>query len=45
MVEIKNTEALQAEIIRLKSTIIVKEQMMRDQIFAIGETLKPANLV
>lgn len=45
MAEIKNTETLQAEIERLKSDIIVKEQKIRSGIAGIGESLKPANLV
>ena len=45
MAEIKNIETLQAEIERLKSDIIVKEQKIRDGIAGIGESLKPANLV
>lgn len=45
MTEIKNTESLQAEIARLQSDIIVKEQKIRNGIAGIGESLKPANLV
>ncbi len=45
MAEIKNIETLQAEIERLKSEIIVKEQKIRDGVAGIGDSLKPANLV